>query len=91
MPMKPLLTATELAKLRGVSISYICRLCRLPADHPKYIRNVKLNPAIYMITDPDVIRQYGDQYTVFTSEAPTVQMQTAHVEALPALPENKPE
>jgi hypothetical protein len=55
---KRILSASELAKLRRVSKSYICRLCRLPAGHPKHIKNVKINTQMYWITDEAVLAQY---------------------------------
>lgn len=60
--MKKILTATELAKLRKVSVSYICRLCRLPEDHPKHIPNIKIHPQMYLITDENILRQYPGKY-----------------------------
>ena len=59
---KQVLTASELAKLRGVSPSYICRLCRLPSNHPKYIQNIKINPQLYWITDKAILAEYPERY-----------------------------
>lgn len=56
-PMKKILTAAELARLRGCTRSYIARLCRLPEDHPKYIKNVKLDGTRYMITDEKILAE----------------------------------
>lgn len=60
--MKQILTATELAKLRGVSISYICRLCRLDKDDPRYIENIKIDSRMYLITDKKILSQYPGKY-----------------------------
>lgn len=60
--MKKILTATDLAKLRKVSVSYICRLCRLPKDHPKYIENIKIHRQLYLITDKKILEQYPEKY-----------------------------
>lgn len=60
--MKQILTATELAKLRKVSISYICRLCRLPPDHPLHIKSVKINRQMRWITDDKILREFEGKY-----------------------------
>lgn len=57
-----ILTASELAKLRKVSKSYICRLCRLPENHPKHIKNVKVNSYLYWITDKAILAEYPGQF-----------------------------
>lgn len=60
--MLPILTATQLARLRGQSCSYVCSLCRLPPEHPKHIQNEKITATMYVITDPKVLDQYPGQY-----------------------------
>jgi hypothetical protein len=60
--MKKILTARELAKLRNVSKSYICRLCRLPETDPKHIKNVKIDNRNYMITDEKILALYPGKY-----------------------------
>jgi hypothetical protein len=57
-----ILTAAGLAKLRQVSDSYICRLCRLPAEHPLHIKSIKINRQMYWITDSKVLAEVGDEY-----------------------------
>lgn len=61
-PAKQILTASKLAELRGCSKSYICRLCRLPIDHPKYIANIKINKRMYLITDKKILAEYPDRF-----------------------------
>lgn len=60
--MKKILTAAELARLLKVSNSYICRLCRLPKTHPKYIQAEKIHAKMYIITDEKILAKYGNKY-----------------------------
>lgn len=55
---KKFLTTGEVAKLKKVSASYICRLCALPKNHPKHIKNIKINPRMYLIIDKDILDEY---------------------------------
>jgi len=55
----PLMTVAELAKKKGVSTSYICRLCRLPKTHPNYIESIKVHSQLYLISDEKILKQYS--------------------------------
>ena len=52
-------TATELAKKMKVSVSYVCRLCRLPASNSKHIKNMKIGGKVYVITDEKLLSKWG--------------------------------
>ena len=56
--MKKMLTVSELAKALEVSTEYVCRLCRLPPEHPKHIKAKKIHNKMYIIVDKKIIDKY---------------------------------
>jgi uncharacterized protein (DUF1015 family) len=54
---KTLFTLTDLAKKRNKSAEYLARLCRLPKTDPRHIAAEKINPRLWVITDPKIIQE----------------------------------
>ena len=52
-----ILTVTKLAKIKGVTVSYIRRLCRLPKGHKLHIESYKPHPRLHVITDKKILKE----------------------------------
>lgn len=57
MAKKSFYTLSDLAKKRKVTTEYLARLCKLPKSDPKYIQAEKVNPRLWVITDPKIIAE----------------------------------
>ena len=55
------ITAAGLARLMGVTPSYVQRLCRLPETHKKHIKNIKIHSSTYLITDEVILSKYPEK------------------------------